>query len=87
MTTAKTDIIDCIDIFAELKDTQWLIQSMQDAISNHWEEKELVEHLSFLISIYGEKIEEIIPRLDAAFEKVHPSITGFTDIYSIEGQN
>jgi hypothetical protein len=66
-----SDVIDCIDIFAELKASQWLVQSMQDAIETHWGEEELIEHIAYLVSIYGDKIQDLIPRLDAAFDKVY----------------
>jgi hypothetical protein len=67
-----SDVIDCVDIFAEIKQAQWLVQSMQDAISGHWEKPELKEHLGYLISEYSDKIKELIPKLDQAFEKVQP---------------
>jgi hypothetical protein len=67
-----SDVIDCVDIFAEIKETQWLVQSMQDAISEHWEKPELIKHLAYLISEYSDKIKELIPKLDQAFEKVQP---------------
>jgi hypothetical protein len=86
-TVDSSDIISCIDIFDEMKDAQWLIQSMHDAISNHSEKKELIEHLYFLISIYEDKIEDLIKRLDSAFEQVFPDEKPVTKLSPIQVQD
>ena len=67
------DITQCVDIFAEIKSAQWLIESMKDAISSHWKEEELIEHISYLVDNYSDKMESLIPKLDKAFEKVSPT--------------
>ena len=67
------DIIQCVDIFSEIKEAQWLVQSMKDAISSHWKEPELIEHISYLVDNYYDKMESLIPKLDKAFEKVSPN--------------
>jgi hypothetical protein len=67
------DIIQCVDIFSEIKATQWLVQSMKDAISNHWKEPELNEHLSYLIYKYYEEMTLLTEKLDTAFKKVSPT--------------
>ena len=67
------DIIQCVDIFAEIKSAQWLVESMKDAISSHWKEQELSEHLSYLIYKYYEETQPLIEKLDTAFKKVSPS--------------
>ena len=67
-----SDVIDCVDIFAEIKQAQWLVQSMEDAIAERWEKPELINHLAYLIHEYSDKIKELIPKLDQAFEKVQP---------------
>jgi hypothetical protein len=68
-----SDVINCVDIFAEIKEAQWLVQSMEDAISEHWEKPDLTNHLAYLIHEYSDKIKELIPKLDQAFEKVQPT--------------
>ena len=67
-----SDIINCVDIFADIKSAQWLVQSMEDAINEHWKKPELEQHLAYLIHEYSDKIKELIPKLDQAFEKVQP---------------
>jgi hypothetical protein len=68
------DVIECVDIFAEIKSTYWLVQSIQDAIARHYEGPELLEHISYLINLYSDQMDELIPKLDQAFEKVQPNI-------------
>ena len=86
-TPNLSDVIECIDIFAELKDAQWLIQSMKDAMTNHWNDEQLINHLAFLINEYADKAQEIIPRLDSAFDKAYPYQSGLMEIYKIQVQN
>lgn len=69
-----SDVIECVDIFAEIKSTQWLVQSMQDAVSCHYETPELLEHISYLIYLYSDQMGELISKMDQAFEKVQPNI-------------
>jgi hypothetical protein len=67
------DIIQCVDIFSEIKTTHWLVESMKDALSSHWKDEGLDEHLSYLIHKYDEEMRLLIQKLDTAFEKVSPS--------------
>jgi hypothetical protein len=69
-----SDVIECVDIFAEIKSAQWLVESMKDAISRHYETPELLKHISYLIYLYSDQMEELVPKLDKAFEKVQPNI-------------
>lgn len=66
------DIIQCVDIFSEIKNTQWLVQSMKDALSSHWTEPELMEHIAYLVDDYYDKMQSLVPKLDKAFEKISP---------------
>jgi hypothetical protein len=81
------DVIECYDIYQEMKDAQWLIQSMKDATSIHWDENKLIDHLTCLLSAYEDQIKEIMPRLDAAFDKALPNDSDESQPYSIRGQN
>jgi hypothetical protein len=67
------DLIKCFDIYQELKNAQWIVQSMIDAIDIHWDDEKVIDHLSYLLSAYQEQIQEITPRLDAAFDKILPT--------------
>ena len=64
-----SDINDCMDIFEEIKSAQWLVQSMKDAIARHNDVQGLLVHIAYLIYCYSDKIEELVPKLDQAFEK------------------
>jgi hypothetical protein len=66
----SVDIIDCMDIFHAIKNSQWLLMSMEDAIENHYRDEMLKDHLIYLISEYHEKMENLIPLLENALEKV-----------------
>lgn len=73
LTPKIFDVIECYDIYQEVKNAQWLIQSMKDAIDNHWGQEKLIDHLTCLLSAYEDQIKEITPRLDAAFDKAIPN--------------
>lgn len=73
LTPKLFDVIECYDIYQEMKDAQWLIQSMKDTMSIHWGEEKLIDHLGCLLSAYEERIKEIMPRLDTAFDKAIPN--------------
>ena len=65
-----SDFLDCMDIFEEIKSAQWLVQSIKDAMARHNDGKDLLDHVSYLIYCYSDKIEELVPKLDQVFEKV-----------------
>jgi hypothetical protein len=65
-----SDVIACIDIYHHIKSAQWLIESMKDAIVNHWEHPELKDHLAYLLDNYDDKMTKLIPEMDKAIEKV-----------------
>jgi len=65
-----SDVIDCIDIFSQIKNTQWLLQSMNDAIESRYKDPQLTDNLIYLIHEYTDKMKEQIQELSQAFEKV-----------------
>jgi hypothetical protein len=65
-----SDVIDCVDIFDEIKSAQWLVQSMKDAMARHDNVEKALDHIEYLIYSYSDKIEELVLKLDQAFEKV-----------------
>lgn len=65
-----SDVIDCVDIFNQIKDTQWLLQSMNDAIESRYKDPQLKDNLIYLIHEYTDKMKEQIQELSQAFEKV-----------------
>jgi hypothetical protein len=65
-----SDVIACVDIYHKIKDAQWLIESMKDAIVSHWEHPKLKDHLACLLDHYDDEMTKLIPEMDQAFEKV-----------------
>ena len=66
----SSDIIDCIDIFEDIKAAQWLVQSIKDAMACHDDGKDLLDHVGYLIDCYSDNIEKLVTKFDQAFEKV-----------------
>jgi hypothetical protein len=65
-----SDVIKCIDIFNEIQGTQWLLESINDAIECHRGDPRFCEHLIYLIGEYTAKMGNQVPRLEEAFKKV-----------------
>jgi hypothetical protein len=64
-----SDINDCMDLFEEIKSAQCLVQSMKDAMARHDNVEKALDHIEYLIYCYSDKIEELVLKLDQAFEK------------------
>lgn len=65
-----SDVNDCIDIFDKIKQTQWLLESINDTIYLRNSDPQFSDHVIYLIHEYTDKMKEQIQELSQAFEKV-----------------
>jgi hypothetical protein len=66
--TTANKINDCSDVFENMMRAYYLIYSALDAIETGWGEERLIEHVSFLIDEYHQKMIELVPTLRKALE-------------------
>jgi hypothetical protein len=67
--TALDSINDCSDLFEDMMRAYYLIYSSLDAIETRWGEERLIEHISFLINEYNQKMQELAPAVREALKE------------------
>jgi hypothetical protein len=64
-------IFECRDLSLEITQAYYLMESAKDAMSAHWGEAGLIDHLAYLLSEYVEKVEQLLPILNATLDDAY----------------
>lgn len=64
-------IFECRDLCEKITQAYYLIVSAKDARSEHWGEDGLIEHISYLLSEYEDKMEELLPILNTTLDDAY----------------
>jgi hypothetical protein len=64
-------IFECRDLCEEITQAYYLMESVKDAMSAHWDKDGLIDHLAYLLGEYVEKMEQLLPTLNTALNDAY----------------